>query len=304
MTRFRVLIAFILLSLIWGSSFLFIRLGLRQMTPVSLVAVRLAFGAAGVYGIALIRRDRLHIPRNLIPRAVLIGTINTALPFLLISWGETHITSGLAAVLNSTVPIFTVLVGLFLLRGEPLPFSRVAGVGIGIVGVIVLAGRDLGATISWYGLAGQGAVVLASLCYAIGPTLAHRWMRSISATALTAYTLTAAMVECVILSLLFSPPPFPLTPLSWLATAWLGLLGTSLGYVLYYFIIRSWGAARGTLVTYVLPVVGLTLGISVLGEPVSWRILGGSALVISGVVLAGIVRRPAAVHAPPVSDVV
>ncbi|HZS94773.1 MAG TPA: DMT family transporter [Chloroflexota bacterium] len=291
MGRLRVVFAFILLSLIWGSSYLFIRLGLRQLTPVSLVALRLLFGALGIYLIVLVRRERLAIPRELLPRAILIGTINTTIPFLLISWGETHITSGLASVLNSTTPIFAVLVAGILLHDEPVTVSRLGGVLVGIVGVVVLASGDFGATVSWVGLAGQGAVVLAAICYAFGPVLVRRWMRSVSATTLTTYTLTAAMIETVVISALFSRPPLPPDPLSWFSTAWLGLLGSALGYVLYYFIIQSWGAARGTLVTYMLPVVGLALGAGILGESLGWRVLGGSALVILGVVLASLVRR-------------
>ncbi|MGH2449325.1 MAG: DMT family transporter [Chloroflexota bacterium] len=293
MNRASVWGAFVLLSLVWGSSFLFIRLGLRQLSPESLVASRLVIGAIAMWVIAWPRRRRLGLSLGVLPFAFVIASVNTTIPFLLIAWGEQSTTSGMAAVLNSTMPIFAVLIAGALLKDEPVTRRRLLGVALGLAGVLVLASRDLGIGAAGLPqLAGQGEELLGAISYAIGPILIRRWLPSIPSLGLAAATLTIAAVEALIISLVFGPPPLlSLHPVTILSVVWLGVLGSSLGYLLYYFIIQSWGAGRGTLVAYMLPIVGLALGAVVLGEPLEWHIVGGSALVVLGVVLASMVGR-------------
>jgi drug/metabolite transporter (DMT)-like permease len=299
MSRLRVWIAFVLLSLAWGSSYLFIRIGLRQLSPVSLVAMRLFIATIGILAIDVARRQNLRIPWRGVFMIAIMSAFSTSIPFLLISWGEETVPSGLAAVLNSTVPIFSVLLAGLVLQDEPITLPRIGGVVVGFAGILLLISGDLTHNgVHWTSILGQIAIVGASACYAIGAVLVRKTLRGISATTIATYALGITAVETGLISLIFSRPPLTSLHSSSLgAVIWLGLVGSALGYILYYVIIENWGASRGTLVTYMLPPVGLALGVIFLGEALTWRILAGSALVILGVVLAGLVRsRPHAIE--------
>jgi drug/metabolite transporter (DMT)-like permease len=302
MKGIRVWLAFALLSASWGSSYLFIRVGLRHYTPLSLVAIRLLIGAMTIGLIVAARRQSLRITRRQLATIFVITWINTTLPFLLISWGETTVPSGLASVLNSTVPIFSVLLAGAVLGDEPLTAPKVCGVIVGFGGVLLLLSRDLGgATVLWSHVAGQGAIVVASLCYAVAAVAVRRNLRGIHSLALGTWVLIFASGESVILSLIFSRPDLgALHADSGFALLWLGVLGSGLAYVMAFYILENWGAARYTLVAYMLPIVGLSAGAIFLHEVVDWRIFAGSALVISGVALASITRRAASNRAAPV----
>ncbi len=297
MARYRVWFAFAALSAVWGSSYLFIRVGLRQLTPVSLVALRLLSAAIGVLLLAALSRQDLRITRRQTVLMVILANVNIVIPFLLITWGETRITSGLAAVFNSITPIFSVLIAGLVLSDERITRARLGGVVLGFGGVLLLLSRDLGnGGIHLGGIAGQGAVALAALCYAVGAVFARRTLRGVPPMAIAAYTVIVAAAETNVLAVVAGFPNITKFHSSTIfAVLWLGLLGSALAYGLYYFIMENWGAARTTLVTYMLPAVGLTLGAIFLREVVDWRILAGSALVVCGVVLASLVRHPQSV---------
>jgi drug/metabolite transporter (DMT)-like permease len=254
------------------------------------VALRLVTAAIAITLMARVLRTRLQISRPVLARLVLIASINTSLPFVLISWGEVSVTSGLASVLNSTVPIFTVLLAAAVLRDEPLSVPKVAGVAIGFVGIVVLLGRDLAhGGVQWSGLSAQAAIVLASVCYAVGAVAVRLTLRGIPSMTIATWVIWISALETAALSLIFSRPALStLNGLTVLSVLWLGVLGSALAYSIAYFVLENWGAARYTLVAYTLPVVGLSLGAIFLGETLDWRTLAGSALVVTGIVLASI----------------
>ncbi|MBV9279400.1 MAG: EamA family transporter [Chloroflexi bacterium] len=293
MTSLRVWVAFGLLSLAWGSSYLFIRIGVEHLSPLALVALRLVIGAAALSVFVALRRHRVQLSRRVLALTAVVATTNTCVPFLLITWGEETVPSGLASVLNSTVPIFSLVIAGAVLHDEPITLPRLGGVAIGFAGVLLLLSRDLShGAIRWSALASQGAIVLASLCYAVSAVFTRKTLRGVPSMTISLCTLCIAAAETLLLSLIFSPPPLTtMNPSALFAVVWLGVLGSALAYLFYFFIIENWGAARTTLVTYVLPVVGLSLGAIFLGETVDWRILAGSALVIAGIVLANLVQR-------------
>jgi drug/metabolite transporter (DMT)-like permease len=292
MPRVRVWLAFLLLCLIWGSSYLFIRVGLRQLSPLALVALRLGSGAIAITAMSMARHSSLRVSRRVFFKLVIIATINTALPFLLIAWGEVTVPSGLASVLNSTVPIFSVLFAGAILHDEPLTPSSVGGVIIGFTGVVVLMSGDLShGGIRWSSLAGQAAIVLSSVCYATGAVAVRRTLRGTASLTIATYSIWVSAIEIGMASAIFSPPDMSaLSGTTILSVLWLGLLGSAVAYALAFFILEQWGASRYTLVAYLLPVTGLTLGAIFLAEALDWRMLVGSALVIMGVVLAGMVK--------------
>jgi drug/metabolite transporter (DMT)-like permease len=231
---------------------------------------------------------------------VLVASVNTAIPFLLISWGEVTVPSGLASVLNSTVPIFSVLLAGAVLREESVTLVKIGGVILGFAGVVLLLSRDLShSSILSTHLEGQGAIILASVCYAVGAVLVRYQLRGIPSLTTATYALSISAIEVFGLSLIFSRPDLgSLNGTTIFSILWLGILGSGFAYVLAYFILGEWGAARYTLVAYMMPIVGLTLGAITLGETLDWRILAGSALVVSGIILASIIRRPSVVSAP------
>ncbi|HZU13711.1 MAG TPA: DMT family transporter [Chloroflexota bacterium] len=295
MPNARISLSFLLLSLIWGSSYLFIRIGVEQISPVALVALRLFFAALAITVIALWRHADLRPTRRSLVLLMALAAVNTTIPFLLISWGEVQVQSGLAAVLNSTTPIFSILIAHLLLRDESLTLPRAAGIVIGFLGVLlVFSGGLSGGAVRWETLLSEGAIVVAAACYATSAVSVRRWLGGVPSLTISAYTIWFAAIQSIVISLIFSPPPLAtMHGRTWFAVIWLGVLGSAIAYLLYYFLIMNWGASRATLVTYVVPAVGLVLGAVFLSEVIGWRVLAGAVLIIGGIVLAGLKRRPA-----------
>jgi drug/metabolite transporter (DMT)-like permease len=278
--------AFALLGLIWGSSFLWIKIAVREIGPFVLVAFRLLFGLAGLFIIARLRK--LSFPRN--RRTLLafafMGVFNTALPFVLISWGETKIDSGLAAILNGTVPLFTIVIAHFWLHDEKITLPRLAGLIVGFVGVVILVSRDFGPQGLHGDVLGQLAVLAAALSYATAATFSRKFLRNQPPILQGLMILLIAdSIMWLITPIATQPLVLPALPLTWLALAWLGLLGSCTAYILYFYLINTWGPTRATLVTYVFPVIGLILGIIFLNEQPDWHLIAGSALVVAGILV-------------------
>ena len=284
MNRWKDWAAFWLLGLIWGSSFLWIRIAVQEIGPFMLVALRVLIGALGLALVAVVVRPALpRTPRIYLAMAVL-GLINTALPFVLISWGETSIPSSLASILNGTVPLFTILIAHLALHDDRITMPRVLGLAVGFAGVVVLLSKDLQPGIIHASLLGQGAVILASLSYAAASVFARTQVRNVAPVANALLPLVAAdLFMWLALPVFESPVRFPVLPITWVALIWLGLLGSCVAYLLYFHLIRQWGPTRSTMVTYVFPVVGLVLGILFLDEHADWRLMVGSALIVAGI---------------------
>ena len=286
-TGVRVWIAFSILCAVWGSSYLFIRIGVEAISPLALVALRLSIGAVTILALVAMRRGSLSVSARQFGTIAVAGTINSVSPFLLISWGETAVPSGLASVLNSTTPIFALLLAGAILKDEPITRRRLAGVIVGFAGVVLLLGKDLSAGTHLSGVLGQAAIIGASICYAAGAVFVRKMLRGVPSMTIATYVLLVSAAEAVTLSLLFSPPPLTsMPPRAWFAAAWLGMLGSGLAFACAYFVLEHWGASRYTLVTYVLPVIGLALGAVFLHEGLDWRIIAGSSLVLADIVLA------------------
>jgi drug/metabolite transporter (DMT)-like permease len=286
----RTWVLFAGLSIAWSASYLFIRVAITHgFQPLSLVAVRLLIGAAVVWVVTLARGKRLRTTRRQTVLLPLVATINIALPFFLVAWGERTVSSGPASVLNSTMPIFSVILAGVLLRDEPVTIRRALGVAAGFVGILVLFSGDLSAGSASH-LAGQVSIVGAALCYAVGAVLTRRFFRDLPAMAIAAFSVTTAAVETVILSVVLQPPTFGNVDFQgWISVLWLGVMGVGLAYLMAFAILAAWGAARYTLIAYTLPVVGLTLGAIFLHEKIDFRVAAGSSLVLAGIVLASFV---------------
>jgi drug/metabolite transporter (DMT)-like permease len=282
----------LLLSAIWGSSYMFIKVGVRDLSPAALVELRLLLAATVLVTAAAARRGLRSVRSGIRPGAV-VGIVGMAVPFLLISWGETHVDSGVAAVANASVPIFVALLALRFAAGERSSGLRVVGLAVGLAGVAVVVGVHPGG--GWWAVAGALAVVLSSVCYAVSSLFIQRslYVGGIELAAASVLWGAAAMLPFALLRL---PDSVGWKPL--VSVVVLGVVGTGFAQLLVTRLIGEYGAARSMLVNYLLPAFALLYGVAILAEPLTGAKLGGLALILTGVSLAsGIVaggRRRAA----------
>ncbi len=300
--------AFALLGLIWGSSFLWIKVGQGEplagwftpagataFHPFLLVTFRLLFGLAGMLGILAWRRPALPRDPRLLAAFLFMGVFNTALPFVLITWGETRIESGLTSVLNATVPLFTIVIAHFTLHDEKITAPRLTGLATGFVGVVVLVSRDFQPGALTGNLVGQLAVIAAAVSYAVALTFARKYLRNQPPVVQTFMVLLCAdAVMWLVTPLAEQPLVWPTSGVAWFAVAWLGVLGSCVAYLLFFYLNNAWGPTRASLVTYTFPAIGLLLGGVFLGEALDWRLLAGSVLVVAGIL---VVNGPALLRA-------
>jgi drug/metabolite transporter (DMT)-like permease len=286
----KVWAAFLLLALTWGSSFLFIKIALRTLQPFTLVALRLAVGWLGLLLLMWLRHIPLPRGRTLWRHLLIMGIFNVAIPFVLISWaesGEHGVDSGVASVLNSTVPLFSIVISGAILRAESVTAGKIVGLFVGFVGVVLLASRNVSR--EWVGIAPYLAVIAASLCYAAASAYGRRYLQGLPVVVVSVGQLL--MADAVVVTAMLLTEDIATQTLPWptlAAILWLGLLGSCLAYILYFYVLQNWGATRTTLVTHLLPIVGVSAGAIFLNEAVDWRLLVGGLLILSGV---GVVNR-------------
>lgn len=280
-----------LLGSIWGSSFLLIKLGLEGLSPTQLVLGRLAAGTAVLAVIVVLRRERLPREPALWGHLAVMAVVANIVPFALFGFAEQRISSGLAGVLNGTTPLFTLLVAALATRagwpGDGLTGTRLAGLGVGFAGVVLVVAPWRGGALGG-GLTGTLACVVAAACYGVAFVYTRRHISGsgYSPLALSACQLGAATALLGVAAPVVARGAVDLQPRVLAATAVLGALGTGIAYLLNYRLIRDEGPTSASMVTYVVPVVAVLLGVLVLGEPLTWELFAGAAVVIAGVALA------------------
>jgi drug/metabolite transporter (DMT)-like permease len=278
-------LVFIALGGMWGSSYLFIKFGVEEgLTPFTLVALRLGIGLALLAIVVAVAREPL--PRN--PRVyghlVVMSVINIVLPFFLITSAERTVDSALASILNGTVPLFAIVIAAFVLQDEPVTLNRLAGLGIGFAGIVVLTGGSLG---SGGDFVGQLALVGAAVSYGAGAVYARRNMRGLRPMIPALFQVGFAFVISATLALALEHPwTEPLTGKALFSVAWLGIFGSGLAYLGMFRLIGQWGATRASMVAYLLPVFGIALGVLVAHETIGLPVLIGTLLIVAGVALA------------------
>jgi drug/metabolite transporter (DMT)-like permease len=284
--------AFWLVGLIWGSSFMLIRVGVHELRPAEVVFIRTAIASVGLLGVIAARRVPFPRDARTLGALGVIGLGNVVVPFLLISWSEQFITSGLAAVLQSTAALFTLVIAHWMFADERMTAQKIIGLLVGFGGVVVLFAGEIGGENS---LAGMLGLVLASLCYAVFTSLSRRLLRgNVAPVVVAGSTLTVGALATAPLAFLTGGGFTPLESVSsdtLAAMAILGLLNTFVAYLFYYFIVRELGAARASMVTYVVPIVGVILGAVFLREPVGLTLLLGGGLIFGGIGIVNLRRR-------------
>jgi drug/metabolite transporter (DMT)-like permease len=276
---------FILLGAIWSSSFMWIKIAVQAVGPITLVAFRVLFGL--LFGVAVISIQRVQWPRTFkawLPLLV-VGITNLAIPFFLISWGEQSIDSAVAAILDATVPLFTIIIAHFMLRDDKMTMPKVLGLVIGFLGVVVLLSKDIGASPG--SLLGQAAVVLASIFYAGSAIYVRKTTEDTPGILRSAGPLvSASAVMWLAVFLTERPIEIPRLGITWIALLFLGVLGSGFAFVLAYYLIHEIGPTRATMVTYLFPLGGVILGVTFLHEQLTWQLIAGAALIIASLVIA------------------
>jgi drug/metabolite transporter (DMT)-like permease len=272
---------------------MFIKVANRDFEPATMMLLRLVIASSLLLVVLAVQRGArasLEDMRGIGWEGFALGVVNGAIPFTLIAWGETHIDSGVAAIANASMPIFVVLLALRWQPSERVRGLRLFGFLVGLVGVAVLAG--LHPRGGWWGAAGTLAVVVASVSYAVGALWGQRLIAGASGLTLAATSMVGGVVVLLPLGLLQLPSQVPGWKESGSVLA-LAVVGTALAQIILYRVLRSDGAARVSLVTYLLPVTALFYGVLLLNEPLTVEELLGMILILGGVALgSGALRFP------------
>jgi drug/metabolite transporter (DMT)-like permease len=288
---------------IWGASYLFIKVAVREIEPTAMMDLRLILASAVLVPFLVMRLGASGAVAELKATgwgAVILGISNMAFPFVLIAWGEKHIDSGVAAIANATVPLFVALLAIRFNPSERVRGLRLVGVFLGLAGVGVLTG--LHPEGGWWGVAGTLAVVVASLSYASANLFTQHRFPKTSPLVITTASCLAASLVLLPFALAQLPDHMP----SWKAlasVAALGIAGTALALLFFYAMLNRYGASRASLVTYLLPPFALAYGVIFLDERMTLNALLGLALILAGVALGSgflqLARRRAAAPATP-----
>jgi drug/metabolite transporter (DMT)-like permease len=269
------------LAAIWGSSYLFIKIGLRDLSPAMVAFGRVALAALVLVPVAAARGAFAGLRRH-IRLLVALAAVQVAGPFFLIAAGEQHIASSLAGILVSTTALFTALMAIRVDDEERSEGMRLAGVVIGLLGVLLLFGVDLKGSVDE--LLGGLAVVLASVGYSIGGFMVKHRLRNVDPIGVVAAVMTASALELAIPAALTAPGSVGAGPAA--AVSALGILGTGVAFVIFYRLLGTVGPARTMLVSYVAPAFAVVYGATLLDEPLTVGIFAGLLLIVTGSVLA------------------
>ena len=274
----------LILAIIWGGAFLFIGVAVRHVDPLTYVWLRLTIAAGAMWLFLKWKGQSLGLPREVWGSILLLALLNNALPFTLFGWGQTHIASGLASILNATTPIWGVLVAHVFTQDERMSPRKVAGVTLGFGGVALMIGPSLLANVGSDALA-QLACIAASLCYAIAAVWARRFRRlGLSPMSVTTGQLSAGALMMLPMAMLVDQPwTQPLPPVTaWAAIAALAIFCTAFGYVLYFKLIDTAGATNALLVTLLVPPFAILFGSLFLAEMLAPQDFAGLALIAFG----------------------
>jgi drug/metabolite transporter (DMT)-like permease len=279
-------IPFLTLGFLWGSSYLWIKIGLETLPPLTLISGRLVLGAAFLAVVVAATRQTLPRGRRMYGHLLVMAVVNVVLPFILITVGEQSIDSALASILNATVPLTVIVIAPMFLPDERITVPRIAGLALGFAGVILLVAPDL-VNLSDSDITGELMMIGSSICYGVGNVYSKRNVRGLRPAIPALFQVTFAALIVVPLALLIEHPIGNVNPApeAIVAVVWLGVLGSGFAYLLFFTILAHWGSTRTSMVSYLLPVVGIALGAAVMGDPVTLNRLVGTGMIIAGIAM-------------------
>lgn len=273
------------LAMLWGSSFLFIKVSLDGLSPIQIVLARMCAGALVLCAFLAIRREGLPRQPGVWAHIAVAALVANLVPYFLFAWGEQRVDSAVAGTLNATTPLFTVALALSTRTEATITATRVAGLALGFVGAVLIVAP-------WGNLSGSATGALACLAaaasYGISFVYMHRYLigRALSPLTLAAAQITAGALILAAAAPLLARQAVHLTTPVVASVLALGVLGTGVAYILNYRLIQDEGATTASTVTYLLPIVAVVLGAIVLGEPITWNLFAGTAMVLAGVALS------------------
>jgi len=277
-------IVWLILCGIWGSTWLFIKLGLNDLPPVTFAGIR--FVIASLVLFAFVRFRRLTLPRNRSDWMFLAftGVLSFTLNYGLVFWGEQYISSGLAALLQATLPAFGLVIAHFYLPGERITWAKIAGVILGVLGVGVVFSNQLSIA-GGTALAGSIALVLSAFFAAYSNVLVKARGQKLNPAILAAGQMFFGMIPLLMIGLLVDGSPLRLhwTMISAVAMLYLALVGSVLAFLLYYWLVHNMDVTKSMLIALVTPVVAVVLGMLVLREELNWRTVAGGAMIMAGI---------------------
>jgi drug/metabolite transporter (DMT)-like permease len=277
-------VVWLILCVIWGSTWLFIKLGLENLPPITFAGIR--FVIACVILFVLIRARGIGLPDNKRDWGLLAltGVLSFSLNYGLVFWGEQHISSGLAAVLQATLPAFGLVIAHFHLPGERMTWSKIFGVVLGFAGVAVVFSNQL-AIAGGKALAGCVALVLSALFAAYSNVLVKAYGRKLEPAILSGGQMFFGLIPLLLIGIPLEGNPFQFhwTPTAVLALLYLAVVGSVIAFMLYYWLVQKMDVTKTMLISLVTPVVAVVLGMLVLSEDLSWRTIAGGIMIMVGV---------------------
>lgn len=278
--------ALLMLSLIWGGSFFFIKILLEDFGPWTIAFLRSGFGLVTIVAIMIALRKPFDLKKIPWLPMILIALINTAIPWALIGFSETRVTSSMASVLNATTPLWTMIVGLLFFQAVSNR-KQWLGMTIAFIGLIILLGINP-ITIISVDLLGFICMMAATICYAFGSQLSKRHFKELSMYQITFGTLLGSMLGSGIVALMYEPITITniMTPTNFSVLIGLGVFGSGIAYILFYYMIQKGSPEFATMVTYLVPASAILWGYTLLNEHIHWTLLIGLAFILCGVYLA------------------
>lgn len=283
------LILLLILASLWGPSFLFIKIAVAEVPPITLAALRIGIAAVLLFVFLYARGGRLSKSTTFWRHVTIAGFFAHALPFALINWGETYIASGLASILNGLTPLFTIVIAHFMLDDDKMNFRKVVGTIIGFGGLLLLIAPSLSMSMEATVL-GILAVSIGAISYGLAMAYSRKFLTKAKPLHAPTAQLLVATVYLIPLSFIVDGGAelnlFVLSPAVLWSILALATFGTAVAFVIYYKIIEVASASYLSLVTYLMPVYGVLLGIIFLNESLSWHAYAGAGLIIFGVMIA------------------
>jgi drug/metabolite transporter (DMT)-like permease len=291
-------LVWLILCLIWGSTWLFIKLGLQDLPPFTFAGIRFVIAALIIFAIIFVRRIPLPSKSRDWIFLAITGILSFSLNYGLVFWGEQYISSGLAALLQSMLPLFGLIIAHFYLPGERMTVPRIAGVMLGVCGVAVIFSNQLQAS-GPRALWGSAALVVSAFCAAYANVLVKTYGLNLQPSVLAAGQMLFGLVPLLLIGIPLEGNPlnYHWTPMAVLSLLYLAIVGSVIAFLLYYWLIHNMDVTKTMLIALVTPVAAVVLGMLVLKEEMHWRTLIGGGMIISGLALAVFRRRTKATQA-------
>lgn len=278
---FRNWLLLIILSILWGGSFFFVEIILLDITPLTAVFLRISCAVPIIWGYVKWLGLSIPLQRSIWQNYMIMGLLNNVIPFSLIVWGQSHITSSVASILNGTTPIFAILLAHLLTSDEKMKSHKALGVVMGFIGMVIMLWPELSEGGSLVGL-GQLAVIAGAISYAFAGIWGKRLTATPPAVNVFGMLSCSAVVMAPIILMMETPFTLDVNWLSWSAVGGFAVLSTALAYVIYFILLARVGATNLLLVTFLIPVSAIALGIGVLGEVLSIYSMMGMAVIFAG----------------------